>query len=192
MQVLPLALDEASMFGGLSADDEFEPERCGLLHALLQPADAASAAGLGAQTASAKASGDVATAEALGAPCNDGDCGARWIVLDGPIASSCTDRLARLMLGRPVRLGAGPIVRAQPSHRLLWETNDLAGASPALLAGVGVCAVHTPVASSTGVLLTLMDDMLARFALLDQVGPCRGLAILAVAKTRTHDGGILS
>jgi hypothetical protein len=96
-------------------------------------------------------------------------CGARWIVLDGPTSGSFSDRLSRLLLGQPLRLNMGSCVRVQQAHRILWETDDLAGATPALLTSAGICAVQKPLVDDARLLLGHMDHLLEGLPLLSKV-----------------------
>jgi hypothetical protein len=96
-------------------------------------------------------------------------CGVRWIVLDGPTSGSFSDRLSRLLLGQTLRLNTGVCVRVQHAHRILWETDDLAGSTPALLASAGICTVQKPLIDDARLLLGHMDSLLEGLPLLGKV-----------------------
>ncbi|KAG1670006.1 hypothetical protein FOA52_011162 [Chlamydomonas sp. UWO 241] len=84
------------------------------------------------------AAGDVGGGAACLAP--KGRAGPRWLVLDGPLGTPAADALVPLACGRAKLPGCGPrsSVRLRPSTSLIWETDSLCGASPALLSALPV------------------------------------------------------
>jgi hypothetical protein len=96
-------------------------------------------------------------------------CGVRWIILDGPTSGSFSDRLSRLLLGQALRLNTGVCVRVQHAHRILWETDELAGATPALLTSAGICTVQMPLIDDSRLLFGHMDSLLEGLPILGKV-----------------------
>ncbi|GLC57348.1 hypothetical protein PLESTB_001214800, partial [Pleodorina starrii] len=66
----------------------------------------------------------------------------KWVVFDGPLGTPKADRLGSLLLSRSLVLGSGGCVAELPSGaHYVWETSDLGGASPGLLASLPVVHV---------------------------------------------------
>ncbi|GIM10489.1 hypothetical protein Vretimale_14030, partial [Volvox reticuliferus] len=66
----------------------------------------------------------------------------KWVVFDGPLGTAKADALATLLLSRSVVLSSGTAVAELTSGaNYLWETSDLAMASPALLSALPVVHV---------------------------------------------------
>ena len=61
-----------------------------------------------------------------------------WILCDGTLKSELVDLLGTALAHRQLRLPSGESLKIQQSTSMLFETNELAGASPALLQNVAL------------------------------------------------------
>lgn len=103
------------------------------------------------------------------APGNSSACGTKWVVLDGPVHGVVADRLSKLMLDQVIQDDLGHCLRAQGQHRIVWETTDLATASPSLLASTGICTVPVSIVDQSALGCHVLDSMISRCPLLDKV-----------------------
>lgn len=171
MQVMPDALDEDRLFS--TADTHAITDcKSSLLQSLL---DAPGPAFAAARVAAA------AAAQPCQLPAPDAPCGVSWLVLDASLRGAAADRLAALLLAKPVALNSGARVRVQDHQRLLWECEDLAGASPTLLTSAGICIVHEPLQDAERLLAGVMDAVLGSSLALDKVSTMHSLRVWQIS-----------